>query len=338
VYSKSAFHPKMILVKFDDRLRVIIGSGNLAEPDWSIWDNIWWMKDFPKVTEKVTTPFSTEISEFLKFTLADKYDFVMNFLGFEICDYKMIEDQASLVCSLPGRWKSGGDSPMSYQKFWKILEVFKPVTKFTLENMKVVYVSSSVSLLTEKLLSDFAQGFIRDQRLAKRGPSSAKKLVAEKISVLFPSRGFVKSARGGVPAEGCLFLDKNKFDSPKFQRAAFKSYKIHDPDQETLESVNSFVNSSEEKKRVPHMKVSVITNSGVEINDDTIIYLGSHNFTKAAWGQLELEETQVSIQNYELGVVFPPLAGSAAAKRILFRLIGIDLSPIPFNADEPNFR
>ena len=44
-----AFHPKLFIIKFDDFLRVFIGSANLFENDWNNWNNILWQKDFPLI-------------------------------------------------------------------------------------------------------------------------------------------------------------------------------------------------------------------------------------------------------------------------------------------------
>lgn len=44
--SFGAYHPKLTLVKFKDKLRVIIGSGNLATGDWLIWSNVYFKMDF----------------------------------------------------------------------------------------------------------------------------------------------------------------------------------------------------------------------------------------------------------------------------------------------------
>ena len=67
---------------------------------------------------------------------------------------------------------------------------------------------------------------------------------------------------------------------------------------------------------IPHLKIMIVThNSNFEIDDDTVIYFGSHNFTASAWGKYEKNETVLQISNTELGVVFPCKPGSAALKQ-----------------------
>lgn len=51
-----------------------------------------------------------------------------------------------------------------------------------------------------------------------------------------------------------------------------------------------------------------------KITDDSVVYLGSHNFTKAAWGKYFNNFKHYQVNNYELGVYFPPKPNSAALK------------------------
>lgn len=340
MYMSASFHPKMILVKFDDRLRVIIGSGNLAETDWAIWENIFWMKDFYPAKDKQSTRFGESLTHYIHFMLGQTNEFVSNFLGIDLSDYDFNETQICLVPSLPGRWKKRNAPQMSFHLIQTILDEFKPKVKFTMDNIRIRYVSSSVSMLTVKLLADFVQAFVQDPALNKTGNNPAKSKAAEKVSILYPSAKFIKRAKGGLRAGGCLFMDSTKYQSPKFQRGSLKQYdrviEIHESPEKITELNSDLM--SYNRPKVPHMKVSVITNSDEEVNDDTIIYFGSHNFTVAAWGQLELDGTQVSISNYELGIMLPPQSGSKDAKKQIIDLIGIPNNPASFGNDAPFFR
>jgi len=340
MYMPASFHPKMILIKFDDRLRVVIGSGNFLEDDWTVWENIFWMRDFYPAKENKPTRFGDCLKYYIRFSLGQTYDFVSNFLGMELDDYDLNETQICLVSSLPGRWKKKNTPQMGLHVIQSILEEFQPKVKFTLDNIRIRYACSSVGILTVKLLADFAQPFVQEAALAKTGTNPAKSKAAERISIMFPSAKFVSKAKGGLRAGSCLFLEASKYQNPKFQRDSLKQYDRNMPAHQTPEKAN-LLNSdvmSYQRSKVPHMKVSIITNSDEEVNDDTIIYFGSHNFTVAAWGQLELDGTQVSIQNYELGVMFPPCPQSRDAKKQLINLIGITANPASFSSDTPFFR
>ena len=47
----------------------------------------------------------------------------------------------------------------------------------------------------------------------------------------------------------------------------------------------------------------------------------------AAWGNLEKKGSQINMNNYELGVVFPPEEGSAKMKQAMVRALPINIPP-----------
>ena len=64
-------------------------------------------------------------------------------------------------------------------------------------------------------------------------------------------------------------------------------------------------------RNISHSKMIIVT-QGDEINDDTLIYIGSHNMSANAWGK---EEKQAfCVANWELGIVYIPQEGSKECK------------------------
>ena len=74
---------------------------------------------------------------------------------------------------------------------------------------------------------------------------------------------------------------------------------------------------------IPHSKIIIFSKEN-EVTDETIIYIGSHNFTKSAWGAWG-SYNKYHINNTELGMLFPPAKGSRQAKKVL-----IDSLPFVF--------
>ena len=64
----------------------------------------------------------------------------------------------------------------------------------------------------------------------------------------------------------------------------------------------------------------ILSTTGL-VNDDTVLYLGSHNLSQAAWGIEEKNGSQLTIFNTELGVVFPAAEGSSKLKETLVGLL-----------------
>ena len=63
-----------------------------------------------------------------------------------------------------------------------------------------------------------------------------------------------------------------------------------------------------DRETVFHSKIFITgkrnKNGKFILNNDSIIYIGSHNFSTSAWGNYEKNESQISVANYELGVIF----------------------------------
>lgn len=88
---------------------------------------------------------------------------------------------------------------------------------------------------------------------------------------------------------------------------------------------------------IPHLKIMIVTDDDYEINDNTIIYFGSHNCTRSAWGKLEKGNTQISLSNTELGVIYPAIVGSAATKKSIVRSFPFKFPPEKLSKDEKPF-
>ena len=72
------------------------------------------------------------------------------------------------------------------------------------------------------------------------------------------------------------------------------------------------------------------------IDDDSLIYLGSHNLSSSAWGRFEKAGSQLFMANYELGVVFLPAPHSAAMKQAIISRLPFQYPPAPYGReDEP---
>ncbi len=48
IKTRGVFHCKLWLIKFEDKLRVVVGSGNQHVGDWAVWMNAFWYQDFGK--------------------------------------------------------------------------------------------------------------------------------------------------------------------------------------------------------------------------------------------------------------------------------------------------
>lgn len=132
-----------------------------------------------------------------------------------------------------------------------------------------LYQSSSIGSLTAKSLNAYRSAFTNN-------PQSIP-------SVIYPSKSLVETSNHGIPGAGQFYLKPSTTD----RSIAFRELNSLHPGY------------------LSHSKILLIWNG--DVSDDTVVYMGSHNLTLAAWGP--------RIQNYEIGVVLGPLEGSEQWKR-----------------------
>lgn len=75
-----------------------------------------------------------------------------------------------------------------------------------------------------------------------------------------------------------LWLKLETFNKNTFPKDIFHQFEGSD---------NYFWNAG----AIPHIKVFIVTEDDQQITDKTIIYIGSHNLSQAAWGRLEKSDT-----------------------------------------------
>ena len=321
-YSCSSFHPKLILIRFSSFLRVVVGSGNLLEQDWIVWENVFLQKDFPLAGKVKQSTLSNQIDEYLSFVFEDKANFIKSFAGLKIHDFDLSESQFYLISSLPGRWSNKDTPTHGYGEVRRVMLANPPKNDFTIDNMSIHYLTSSIGQLNWKLITDFASCFFPPSAQKSKLTFDEKDKLLQNFNVIFPSKKFVDQSKFGPKTASCLFFDKDTFESFKFLKSALKQYH----------------KNNEDESLIPHIKMFVVSNSGRLINDDTVIYIGSHNFTPAAWGKFEHDSSWISINNYELGILIPPLKSSAKAKQALISQFDINFQLKGFDKyDEPYF-
>jgi len=70
-----------------------------------------------------------------------------------------------------------------------------------------------------------------------------------------------------------------------------------------------------------HAKLAVVSTNNV-LDDDSVVYVGSHNLSEAAWGLVTPDEKHLNVANYEVGVIFPPSNNSTGIKNnIVYSLV-----------------
>lgn len=315
----ASFHPKLFILKFKSFLRIVIGSANLLNCDWYRYANIFWRKDFPLAQGlkgeggQSGGQFASYLSQFISRSMDPFGSEVDSFLAIKLRNY-LIEDQSvHLVASLPGSHASNDNFQVSLNQVAAVLRSHPPSRPFRLDTVRIYYITSSLGCVSFKLLFDFAKSIFSDSWFTWDYAVKHRDLVLSMFNVIYPSRNYISGSYFGESRANCLFLRGMIYDSFKFEKSVMRSFEGN----LKVRGNNSIL---------PHYKIWVVTN-GDKFDSDTIIYLGSHNFTQSAWGKMRHRDEKLEVSNYELGVLYPPKENSFLMKEVLVEQLGVVLPP-----------
>ena len=83
----------------------------------------------------------------------------------------------------------------------------------------------------------------------------------------------------------------------------------------------------------PHNKVIIVANQDYSVDDDSLIYIGSHNLSSAAWGYEGTEGDYAGRHagmNTEMGIIYPSKKGSGPMKRKILESLSFSMEPKDF--------
>ena len=164
------------------------------------------------------------------------------------------------------------------------------------ENTQIIYQCTSFGRLYPKLVTEFIMNIMGGKI------NFNDVLQKQRLKYIFPESEQVLATHLGSNTN-CLKLREDFwFDNKDFPRYLFHKFDYKD----TCEKYT---------KNVHHSKVMIIKEKDKEIDDNTAIYLGSHNMSGGAWGVLQRAGKTFFIGNYELGVMFKPKEGTKEMKQ-----------------------
>jgi len=331
----SCFHPKLWLLKFPEFLRVVVSSGNLTTLDWSIWSNCLWYQDFykkktilketqkqPETEEKkeefaYNAEFKETLAGYLNDIIPKKID-QKPFLQIDLDDFLFENIDIILIPSFPGRHK---DSKYGLAKIRKIIKTIEPEIYQKNEEYFLTYQTSSLGMIDTGFLSDVCYGFLPNFPEEKEKNAEIYKDLSKNVKVIYPTKKYVlEESYAGAEFAHPLLLSEKNYDKTNFIKSVF--HKFEGPEDYNYHH-----------GILPHLKVGIVTKKDMVIDDDTIIYYGSHNFTAAAWGKYEKNRSQLMVSNTELGVLIPGRKGSKSMKEDIVRGFSFKFPANPYDQD-----
>ena len=287
------FHSKLIILKFPKFLRIIVPSANLTDGDWYYWGQIIWFQDFPLIEENEkneekngskSKDFRDYLKSFMETFMPHTYegkrfwtDLDINFDKYDFSDVSV-----DLVASANGRFV--GDKDKELFGVGRLNSLMSSKYFTVQKNNNLLIQCSSFGVSKQKaFFSNLYKGF---------NLNNYEKLNdSDKLDIYYPTEKYISNCEKGEELSSCLFFNKQAYEMNKD--------KLHD-----IVLKDKF----KDRETVFHSKIFITGNKNSKgnfiLNKDSIIYIGSHNFSASAWGNYEKNETQISIANYELGVIF----------------------------------
>ncbi|ORX40109.1 hypothetical protein BD324DRAFT_258111 [Kockovaella imperatae] len=311
------------------RLRVVISTGNLVHYDWEWIENTIFIQDILPIKEpRETSSASVKMNDFAArfcwlFTHLKVHKAVRHLIanhergsdipldpadGFECLNkWDWSKVRVQLLMSVPGTYTGSQVDDFGLCRLGKILHQQGWVPQKN-EDVKVEFQGSSLGAYTLDWLDLFYQ-YCRGKTTSSL-LNRPKAIAWPPIKILFPSLATVDASILGRDGGGTMFCGKgmNSLTRPLFHDANSKRggvlmhakvlIGVFEPRQDNLGFVKASPSSSKRK-------ASEMENESADVGG--WVYVGSHNFSPAAWGRPNLKKNppSLTIANYELGIVFP---------------------------------
>jgi tyrosyl-DNA phosphodiesterase-1 len=184
-------HSKLWLLEFEGFMRVVVTSGNMTVPDWTVYIQTVWIQDFPKTNKIVSCEFLDVLSDFWRHTTHElPSDWFKN--------YDFSQSKVHLVPSIPG-WHNG----KNVEKYGTT-RINSLLKKYNYSgNPEVGYQMSSIGKLNKNFLPEFCKNLMCKD---------------SKFHIIFPSQQTVYSSRLGKEGAGMSWLDEENYKSDSFPK------------------------------------------------------------------------------------------------------------------------
>ncbi|XP_068169730.1 tyrosyl-DNA phosphodiesterase 1 [Antennarius striatus] len=283
-------HTKMMLLWYEEGFRVIILTSNLIRADWYQKTQGMWMSPlFPRLPEGS----SATAGESPTFFKRDLLKYLVSYRAPEleewiqrIKEHDLSETRVYLVGSTPGRYMGSDMEHWGHLRLRKLLyDHTDPVPNE--ERWPVIGQFSSIGSMgldkTKWLAGEF------QRTMTTLGKSSLRS--DPPLHLVYPSVEDVRTSLEGYPAGGSLPYSIQTAQKQLWLHSYFHRWKA---------------NSTGRSQAMPHIKTYM--RASPDFTQLAWFLVTSANLSKAAWGALEKNNTQVMVRSYELGVLFIPSA------------------------------
>ncbi|NXU55629.1 TYDP1 phosphodiesterase, partial [Turnix velox] len=286
-------HTKMMLLLYEEGLRVVIHTSNLIADDWyQKTQGIWISPLYPRLPQGSTGSTGESETNFkadlIRYLMAYSAPALKEWIDV-IQEHDLSETRVYLLGSTPGRYQGSDKEKWGHLRLRKLLKDHASSIPAQ-ESWPVVGQFSSIGSMgadgSKWLCSEFQES------LVAAGSSVATLLKSDvPIHLVYPTVDNVRQSLEGYPAGGSL---------PYSLQTAQKQLWLHSYFHKWSAEISG------RSHAMPHIKTYM--RPSPDFKKIAWFLVTSANLSKAAWGALEKNGTQLMIRSYELGVLFLPSA------------------------------
>ncbi|OEL28790.1 Tyrosyl-DNA phosphodiesterase 1 [Dichanthelium oligosanthes] len=274
-------HSKAMLLVYPQGVRVVVHSANMIHVDWNNKSQGLWMQDFPWKDAKDTNkkvPFENDLVDYLSALKWPEFRVNLPVIGdvninpafFRRFDYS--SSMVRLIGSVPGYHVGPNIKKWGHMKLRSVLEECVFEKQFC--KSPLIYQFSSLGSLDEKWMSEFTYS------LSAGKSDDGSPLGIGKPLIVWPTVEDVRCSIEGYAAGSCIPSPQKNVEKD-FLRKYWTRWKADHVGR---------------CRAMPHIKTFTRYNG----QDISWFLLTSSNLSKAAWGALQKNNTQLMIRSYEL--------------------------------------
>ncbi|VFQ88592.1 unnamed protein product [Cuscuta campestris] len=285
--SYGTHHSKAMILVYPKGVRIVVHTANLIYVDWNNKSQGLWMQDFPwkdQNSSNTECGFERDLIDYLSVLKWPEFNanipglgnFNINSSFFKNFDYTRAG--VRLIASVPGYHSGPNLKRWGHMKLRTVLQECTFSKEF--EKSPLVYQFSSLGSLDEKWMTELATSM-------SAGMSDDKKpLGLGEQMIIWPTVEDVRCSLEGYAAGSCVPSPLKNVEKPFLKKYWAKWRATH----------------TGRCRAMPHIK-TFVRYHGQSV---AWLLLTSANLSKAAWGALQKNNSQLMIRSYELGVLFLP--------------------------------
>ncbi|XP_075545443.1 tyrosyl-DNA phosphodiesterase glaikit [Dermacentor variabilis] len=319
-------HTKMMLLLYKDGLRVIIHTANMVPSDWAQKTQAVWVGPLcPRLAPgskdgDSETGFRADLLSYL----SAYGDMHIN----EWCHYIRTHDFSAvkvyLVGSVPGRHTGPRKSSFGHLRLRNLLNQHGPSKDLVSNHWPLVAQFSSIGSLGASAESWLLGEFLSSLSTTKGSVVTARSVP---LKLVFPSVDDVRCSLEGYPAGASIPYSIVTADKQRWLDSYFHRWKSDRLGRSAASPhIKTYTRLSPSSKQVAWLLVT------------------SANLSKAAWGALEKNGSQLMIRSYELGVLLFPanfgqtttfvVSDGSSGNNALFLPLPYDVPLVPYTKDD----